>query len=512
MLIKLAQLIYRFTPFRSLRQFLFDSYARSVKNSQRIASVDGVRYRLDLGELIDLALYLGKFEPSVVAAIERDCRPGMTVLDIGANVGAHALRFARIVGRTGHVYAFEPTLFAYAKLQQNVELNPQLNISTFRIALSDSPKLRQSIAFRASWRTDGSQQDAACEVDFVRLDDWAAQHGVADVDLIKLDVDGNEFPILAGGMDLLSRCRPVLLMEMVGPHFAQPARNPFSLLASLGYSFSNVDSGVRYSSVVEMSGLIASDDVGMTTSINILATPPARIDGDISAERTQAPLPSVMAGDRESWARQLHLSNFVNSYYQYRDVQLCGGQVKSILIVGPGQGLDTQIFKWRGYKVTTFDIDDTFAPDKTGSVHDLSMFADGSFDVVIASHVLEHVPVAYFESSLREMARVGRYSLVYLPVAGRHFQFRLKLDVRNIDLSSIMDLFNYLDRPDGITRKYCSGQHYWEVGMRGFRVSDLVSRFSRHFDLIEHYRNRDWNPSYNFVMRSKTAREDHLLV
>ena len=73
--------------------------------------------------------------------------------------------------------------------------------------------------------------------------------------------------------------------------------------------------------------------------------------------------PDVMPIDREAWAKELHLSNFVNSYYQYRDVVKWVGREPSVLIIGPGQGLDTAVFRWRGCRVTTFDIDQTFRPD-----------------------------------------------------------------------------------------------------------------------------------------------------
>lgn len=214
------------------------------------------------------------------------------------------------------------------------------------------------------------------------------------------------------------------------------------------------------------------------------------------------PIPSVMPIDRQAWAAELHLSNFVNTYYQYRDLQLCR-DVKKILIVGPGQGLDTDVLRWRGYEVTTFDIDKTFNPDVIGSVHDLSMFAAGSFDVTIVSHVLEHLAVPYLDCCLSELTRVARYSLIYLPIAGRHFQLRLKMDLKGIDLSAVFDFFNYFHKPDGVTPRYCGGQHYWEIGMRGFRVRELTDRFSKYFNVLSHYRNKDWLPSYNFVLESK---------
>jgi hypothetical protein len=209
-----------------------------------------------------------------------------------------------------------------------------------------------------------------------------------------------------------------------------------------------------------------------------------------------------MPVDREEWFRLLNLSNFVNSYYQYRDLQECI-DIKNVLIVGPGQGFDTQVLRWRGYRVTTFDIDDTFRPDVIGSVHDLSMFESDSFDAVIVSHVIEHLAEPYLDDALSEIARVGRYSLIYLPVAGRHCQLRFLPGVKGIDLSFIIDLFNWFSKPDGVTPHYCGGQHFWEVGMRGFRVHDFMRRFNQNFEVIRHYRNRDWNPSYNFILKAK---------
>jgi Methyltransferase domain len=218
---------------------------------------------------------------------------------------------------------------------------------------------------------------------------------------------------------------------------------------------------------------------------------------------TSTPVPDVMPVDRIAWSKELHLSNFVNTYYQYRDLQLCR-DVKHILIIGPGQGLDTQVLRWRRYKITTFDIDSTFRPDVLGSVHDMRMFTAKQFDAVIASHVLEHLALPYLDTSLQEIARISRYALIYLPLSGRHFQLRLKGDVKGFDTSFFFDLFNYFHKPDGVTARYCQQQHFWEVGMRGFRVKDLNRRFSVFFKLLRTYRNRDWYSSQNFVLESKS--------
>ena len=216
----------------------------------------------------------------------------------------------------------------------------------------------------------------------------------------------------------------------------------------------------------------------------------------------KVPEPTVMPVDRHEWAKQIGLSNFINAYYQFRDIQNIGGCNK-ILIVGPGQGFEKVVFEWRGYVVATLDIDRTFVPDYIGSVHDLSMFVSKQFDAVIASHVIEHLPVPYLDAALKEIARVGTYALIYLPVCGKHLQGRFMTGARRIDLSFILDLYNYFKKPDGTSPCYMGGQHFWEVGMRGFRVRDLRKRFSKFFQILDVYRNKDWLPSMNFVLRSR---------
>ncbi len=214
------------------------------------------------------------------------------------------------------------------------------------------------------------------------------------------------------------------------------------------------------------------------------------------------PVPEVMPLDRAAWSQQLDLSNFVNSYYQYRDLIALGG-IRRVLIVGPGQGLDTQVLRWRGYDVVTFDIDDTFKPDVLGSVHDMHMFSDRQFDAVIASHVLEHLPLSYLDAALREIARTADAALVYLPATGRSAQLRIKPGLRNWDWSFVADFYNYLKRPDPKVPRFCGGQHFFEVGRLGFSDRAVRRRFSSYFDVVDAYRNVDWLPSMNYVLRTR---------
>ena len=80
----------------------------------------------------------GMFEPETVRAFAALLAPGMTVLDVGANVGQFTLIAARRVGPTGRVHAFEPTPELVAHVFRNLELNGLDNVVVNEVAVSET--------------------------------------------------------------------------------------------------------------------------------------------------------------------------------------------------------------------------------------------------------------------------------------------------------------------------------------------------------------------------------------
>lgn len=269
--IEAAELLWRVTPSKSVREFYLYTFLRLARNRKTVATLEGMTLALDLGEMIDVCVYLQKFERDVVGAIERFCRPGWVVLDIGANIGAHSLRFAKATGPQGKVYSFEPTDFAYRKLQKNISLNAFSHVYPFQIALADQNLRKQNINFRSSWRTDGKRVEGSGFVDLVRLDDWCLENKVERVDLIKLDVDGNEFSVLSGGRELLNRVRPLLFMEIGGWHFEDPSRNPLQILRDMDYRFWEIKSLAEFSDLEAIRRFLSEKEKQKAESINLIA-------------------------------------------------------------------------------------------------------------------------------------------------------------------------------------------------------------------------------------------------
>jgi len=186
----------------------------------------GIVYQVDLSEGVDLSLFLfGNFQDHVTNRKYVRLTDDAVIFDVGANIGGMALRFAQQVPR-GHVYAFEPTDFAFGKLLNNLALNPHLakRITPVQLFLSEQTKSEHQIHAYASWKVDGSASNAhrlhggtlksARSVAAVTLDDYCATNGIDRVDLIKIDTDGHELRVLQGARRTVAKNRPYIIFEM----------------------------------------------------------------------------------------------------------------------------------------------------------------------------------------------------------------------------------------------------------------------------------------------------------
>lgn len=212
--------------------------------------------------------------------------------------------------------------------------------------------------------------------------------------------------------------------------------------------------------------------------------------------------PQPMPVSAKEYSAKYSLINFINAYYQIRDCMQYSPS--TILIVGVGVGLEAILLREKfGLQVSTFDIDPGFKSDYVGSVHSMEVFRDQQFDVCIVSHVLEHLPFKYFEPSLKEVARIAKHAIVYLPYGSRHLEVKFIRAQREKEYSikCTIPRFKIID---GTKPELCGGEHYWECGYRNFEVAKIKALISNYFILDNIYHNDDWHFSLNFCLTSKS--------
>ena len=164
---------------------------------------------------------LGTAEQEIQNVLQIWLQPGMTVYDVGANVGFITVIAASLVGDRGSVCGFEPLPMLADQAMHNASLNQFRQVSIHRVALSDKNgeavfQVSKNLTMGKLVDRESHEPDAANElvVGKRKLDTLVATDGLPDPDLVKIDVEGAEAAVLDGAAEVLQRARPALLIEL----------------------------------------------------------------------------------------------------------------------------------------------------------------------------------------------------------------------------------------------------------------------------------------------------------
>lgn len=182
------------------------------------------------------------FEPEI-DLLQQLLKPGMQVLDIGANHGVYALEMARIVGRCaapglapGHVWAFEPTSAPRTRLSRSAALNgldAVLSVVPAGLAEAAGPA-RFVISDHSELNRRGADGTRHETVQLLSLDGFLAAHAPGTtIDFVKLDAEGDELQVLAGAQHFFATQSPVVMFEFL--HGKTPALELAAAWRGLGY-------------------------------------------------------------------------------------------------------------------------------------------------------------------------------------------------------------------------------------------------------------------------------------
>lgn len=189
---KLAQKVYQSLP------------------SERWTTAYGMPWLINIHQSIGCHLFIsGKYCSARIAEIQAVVKTGDTVVDIGANVGYFTLLFAKLVGKEGKVYSFEPDPRNFQLLQRTLERNGLTQVKAVQKAVSD--KADEFLLYQtASWAANtltSSEHVSTVSVQVVALDEFLSDE--SNISFIKMDMDGSE-PLAIQGMTQLIRRSPNL--------------------------------------------------------------------------------------------------------------------------------------------------------------------------------------------------------------------------------------------------------------------------------------------------------------
>jgi FkbM family methyltransferase len=202
----------------------------------------GLPTTLDLSDYMQRLIYTGGYELEESALVKALIKPGMTVVDIGANVGYYTAMAAKLVGSAGRVLSFEPSSPAFSKLQVmiadrcanvelfNVALGPAEGSLTLYIPPEDEHNLNPSMYQYRSGMTPVTVP--VTTLDKV-LDD------VDRVDFLKIDVEGFEPLVFRGAVESLRKGKIRSILYESNPRMLDLAntseRELFEQLTSMGF-------------------------------------------------------------------------------------------------------------------------------------------------------------------------------------------------------------------------------------------------------------------------------------
>jgi FkbM family methyltransferase len=164
-----------------------------------------------IGRSLDL---YGEFSEGEIEFFKQVVRPGMTVVDVGANIGAHTVYFSKAVGARGRVFAFEPQRVLHQILCGNIALNACTNVTAVHAGLGAEsgsvavPAIDYALGGNFGGMALGERKSGE-PVPLHTLDSYS----LVSCDFVKIDVEGMERDVLEGAKSVLAEHRPILYVE-----------------------------------------------------------------------------------------------------------------------------------------------------------------------------------------------------------------------------------------------------------------------------------------------------------
>lgn len=179
-----------------------------------------------------------------------------------------------------------------------------------------------------------------------------------------------------------------------------------------------------------------------------------------------------------TFTKYCYPERWASYYYQLREV--IAQNPSSLLEVGGGDGVFREYIKTNtDIAYQNLDIAEDLNPDVVGSVEQIPL-PDRSVDMVVAFQVLEHLPFEKFEQTLSELGRVSRGAVIIsLPHFGPPITCSFKVP--------FLPEFRFAFKIPFPRKHTFNGQHYWEIGKRGYSAGRIRGIIRKHFSIKKEF-------------------------
>ena len=232
----------------------------------------------EIAEFLTVQQFFEKTEMTLTAAL---LKPGMTVIDVGANVGVYSILAEKRVGNNGQIWAFEPSRESFDRLLRNLELNGCQHVNAVQIGLSDQPHgcaaLLSDRGYGDAYRYVASSSQVAIAfseaITLTTLDEYASENGITNIDFMKVDAEGGEYRVFVGARRVLQASpRAVIMFESDAGWCARSGLAPqhsFDFLKGLGFKLYAYERN-RWND--QESALLSSSTIWATRDAHLLPT------------------------------------------------------------------------------------------------------------------------------------------------------------------------------------------------------------------------------------------------
>ena len=219
----IAPILGQRIPLRGPARILYRSYAKTRCNpgdsARQLTTKAGDSFAVDLSSFLEWQLWaFGSYEEHFADLFRYLVRPADRCIDVGANIGIHTVRLAKLVGVRGKVIALEPDSELSRRAANNIHLNNLANVCLIQAAASGTggdtvslyrPEARDPNKGRASLVPHRYLTGATAQVPTVAIDDINED----PVALIKIDVEGYEATVVSGASRTIDAYSPALILE-----------------------------------------------------------------------------------------------------------------------------------------------------------------------------------------------------------------------------------------------------------------------------------------------------------